>query len=169
MKHQLHLRSNASWRRNLTISCSTLLLLTSSVFGVFQVPETAEDRQWRRDVQSLMLEVQVLRGVTAEKLLTPSQTLTRAHSGFLAGEGERGITRILDGQSIPQGVLPTRGDGAYFSFATRSHSYNFEPDISFRGRTLSAGFYGLQKGYILALGRRGVTNVIGGAESPPRD
>jgi hypothetical protein len=68
---------------------------------------------------------------------------------------ETGAARLVDrrfqderaGRAILQ-----RGGGAYYSFATRSHSYNSQPDIELQNGRFSSGFYGLSFGAIYRLG-----------------
>lgn len=105
-----------------------------------------------------------------DKLLTPSAKLRRAHAKFLEGEGPRGLTRVLrgvrpGGQEINS--LSVRGGGAYFSFASGSHSYNDQPDLSFRGGGLSSGFYGGQTGYVISLGERSLASIGDTVEQSP--
>lgn len=48
--------------------------------------------------------------------------------------------------------LGVRGGGAYYSFTTRSHSYNKIPQIELQQGMLSVGFYGASYGMIAQLG-----------------
>ena len=57
---------------------------------------------------------------------------------------------------IPRGKIDfdmgVRGGGAYYSFSTKSHSYNSSPQIELQQDTLSVGFSGANYGFIKDLG-----------------
>lgn len=105
-----------------------------------------------------------------DRLLTPSPALVEAHAEFLAASPDHGIARVLGERGPIRGVshaLPIEGNGAYYSFATREHSYQASPDISFSQRSFSSGFNGGQDAGLLALGIVSLESVPVGADSPP--
>jgi hypothetical protein len=55
--------------------------------------------------------------------------------------------------------LGIREGGAYYSFTTRSHSYNKTPQIGYESGELQTGFAGLQYGLILDLGKEPLIKV----------
>jgi hypothetical protein len=70
----------------------------------------------------------------------------------VAQRAEGGWFRLVE-RSAPWTELPrTRGGAAYYSFATRSPSYDDEPDISLEQGRLSVGFFGACTGVVCDLG-----------------
>ena len=60
----------------------------------------------------------------------------------LLGRTDAGLFHLTSTTHGASELITERGGGAYYSLATRSHSYNDEPDISLQGQHLRAGFYG---------------------------
>lgn len=88
------------------------------------------------------------------RLLEPEPEVLLKNAELLALEGT-GATRLIDRsfQDKPPGrAILQRGGGAYYSFATRSHSYNSQPDIELQNGSFSSGFYGLSFGTVYRLG-----------------
>ncbi len=64
---------------------------------------------------------------------------------------DTGYGRILESGRF-EGVVSMRGGGAYYSFATKSNSYDREPDLCLAQGQLSSGFYGGSSGFVVNLG-----------------
>jgi len=62
-----------------------------------------------------------------------------------------GLARILQRGRF-DGLDKPRGGGAYYSFATRSHSYDDEPDLGLEQGYLKTSFYGGTTGAIVDIG-----------------
>jgi hypothetical protein len=62
------------------------------------------------------------------------------------------VFRLLPREKYDKELLNTRGGGAYYSFTTKSHSYNDTPQISLEQNNLKVGFYGASYGLIADLG-----------------
>src|SRR5262245_44832920 len=60
------------------------------------------------------------------------------------------------GRILPRGkfedLLEVRGGGAYWSFATKSNSYDKSPDLELQSGNFSSGFYGSATGFLVDLG-----------------
>jgi beta-lactamase regulating signal transducer with metallopeptidase domain len=67
------------------------------------------------------------------------------------GVPDAGRARLLQ-RGRYDGMTTIRGDGAYFSFATRSNSYDDEPDIEWQNEHFRTGFYGHNTGAFVDLG-----------------
>jgi regulator of extracellular matrix RemA (YlzA/DUF370 family) len=64
---------------------------------------------------------------------------------------DTGLVRVLHrGRFL--GLDEPREGGAFYSFATRSHSYNDEPDIKLEQGSLDSGFYGASHGIVVDIG-----------------
>lgn len=75
----------------------------------------------------------------------------------LLGDADGGICRILNrGQS---GLVSLPGGGAYFSFTSRSNSYDKEPDLELQGWAFRSGFAGGDVGVVVKLDRPSVDVV----------
>lgn len=66
------------------------------------------------------------------------------------------VTETSSDKDSPLGV---RGSGAYYSFTTRSHSYDKIPQISLDHGLLSVGFYGASYGLMADLGKVSLSGV----------
>jgi hypothetical protein len=64
---------------------------------------------------------------------------------------DSGVVRLLQ-RGRYAGLTRVRGDGAYFSFVTRSHSYDDEPDLEWQQDNFCSGFYGGNTGAFVDLG-----------------
>jgi len=103
--------------------------------------------------------------VAQERLLAVPEEVVQAHAGFLRLEGT-GLARILQRGKYDR-LLPVRGGGAYYSFATREHSYDKEPDLRLQQGSYSTSFYGGTFGFLLDLGEIPIENVPPDAGTAP--
>jgi beta-lactamase regulating signal transducer with metallopeptidase domain len=71
---------------------------------------------------------------------------------------DSGTARILQSGRY-SGLMRVRGDGAYFSFVTRSNSYDEEPDLEWNQKQFTTGFYGSNDGSFLDLGDTPLADV----------
>ena len=98
-----------------------------------------------------------LRPKVTELLLTPSKAVQSRYASLLARK-DGGAARIL-----PRGVyedwIEPRGGGAYYSFETRSNSYDKEPDLELEQGKFGSGFYGASWGHLLDLGAIAIETV----------
>ncbi|MEX1024242.1 MAG: RNA polymerase sigma factor [Planctomycetota bacterium] len=126
---------------------------------VQSAPPVALDPQQRaqldgRSMSELReLAVQTQRAIEAH-LLVPDERILAQHAALLTLP-RTGICRLLDGngtESRFDHAITKRGGGAYFSFATRDHSYDAEPDLSLHDGKFKAGFYGIQLGLLMDVG-----------------
>ncbi|MCP3915546.1 MAG: RNA polymerase sigma factor [bacterium] len=102
----------------------------------------------RLDVHGLLdLAVQSQRAIR-DKLLTPDKKWLKENAALLELPNT-GVCRLVSGR---EDTIPLRGGGSYYSFATLSHSYDDEPDISYGQGALGSGFYGGSTGFFLELG-----------------
>jgi hypothetical protein len=83
-------------------------------------------------------------------LLAPSEEDRKAYAEFLA-QPDSGLVRLLPREKW-DGKLSTRGGGAFYSFAKRTHEYGYGTDISLEQDYLSAGFAGASFGFMVNLG-----------------
>jgi len=84
------------------------------------------------------------------RLLAPPEALAARYAPFLAWP-DTGVARILLRGKYDHSI-EKRGGGAYWSFATRDHDYNKEPDLEFQQESFHSGFYGSSEGFFLDLG-----------------
>jgi len=97
----------------------------------------------------LALAVQTGRAIR-RTLLTPDERFLTEQAALLAMPNT-GVARLLNTEAHQQAIA-VRGGGANYSFARKDHSYDAEPDLSFRSGRFKTGFYGIQIGLIMALG-----------------
>jgi hypothetical protein len=83
-------------------------------------------------------------------LLAPAASDALKYGDFLKQQ-DTGLCRLLP-REVFDGLLPTRGGGAYYSFTKRSNSYNSTPQIELGQGHLSVGFAGADYGYLTSLG-----------------
>lgn len=96
------------------------------------------------------LAMEMMESALREALDVPEEILMK-HSAFLKLPNT-GIARILERSRFgDMDIGGIRGGGAYYSFATRSNSYNDEPDLALQGDYYGSGFYGNSRGFILDL------------------
>ena len=103
------------------------------------------------------------------RLLEPSESVVREHADLLKMD-DTGAASLVDRRhedtTIGRSIL-YRGGGAYYSFVTRSHSYDSQPDIQLSGGRLSSGFAGRDFGTIYPLGTLGIGEIDGAGEQIP--
>jgi len=114
------------------------------------------------DYELLLREIKT---IATKRLLSVPEQVGRRHATFLEGEGT-GAARIL-----PRGrfedILEPRGGGAYWSFKTKSNSYDKEPDLQLEHGIYSTSFYGGTEGWLLDLGDVAIEDVDADQNRPP--
>jgi RNA polymerase sigma-70 factor (ECF subfamily) len=109
----------------------------------------------------LHLAVQAQR-LVREKLFAPDDT-SSAPDELRTMPGVS-LTRIHTNPSAElESLTGVREGGRHFSFATGSHDFDMEPDISFMADTVSV--YGNATGFVLDLGVRSLTDVPPGGDA----
>ncbi len=120
------------------------------------VPELLEVAVWtQRELQ--------------KRLLTPSPKLVASQASLLALPGT-GVARLLRGNGAESDwahAILKRGGGSYYSFATRDHSYDREPDISFHRGMFDTDFIGGQIGLLMWIGERSLMDLPNHPGAPP--
>lgn len=106
-------------------------------------------------VQVAMLEGQLK--VKETIFLQPDQADFAANAAFLA-QPDTGLIRILPREKF-DGVLSTRGGGAYYSFVRLVHEYGFGSDLSLQQDSFSVGFAGADFGFLVLLGATDLNSV----------
>lgn len=89
--------------------------------------------------------------------LQPDPVDLANHAAFLA-QPDTGLIRLLPREQF-DGVLATRGGGAYYSFARLTHEYGFGSDLSLQRGQFSVGFAGADFGFLALLGEMGLAEV----------
>src|SRR5690606_25513520 len=88
-------------------------------------------------------------------ILIPSER-SQAEAARLNGQAVKILPRGMFAEQTKNSdidcPLGIRGDGAYFSFSTGSHSYNKTPEIELQQGRISVGFAGANYGMITDLG-----------------
>lgn len=92
-----------------------------------------------------------------EKLLAVPEEVKLRHAALLGLENA-GAARIVERGKYDR-IANLRGGGAYFSFATRSNSYDEEPDLELQQGSYSTSFYGGTFGFLIDVGDYPVENV----------
>jgi len=87
-------------------------------------------------------------------MVTPDPKITAANKKYL-NQKWQGIARILHFKSLPDPFI-ARGGGVYYSFTSKSHSYNKQPHIRMynkgaEGIVTRSGFYGGTSGVVVEL------------------
>lgn len=82
--------------------------------------------------------------------LQPDPVDFTANAAFLA-QPDTGLIRILPREKF-DGVLSTRGGGAYYSFVRLVHEYGFGSDLELQQGEFSVGFAGADFGFLVSLG-----------------
>ena len=98
------------------------------------------------EIESLRAQIKAKEAV----LLSVSKEDRKEHAAFLAQPGT-GLVRLLPRETWDS-KLSTRGDGAYYSFARRTHEYGRGNDIQLEMDNFSVGFAGADFGFMLNLG-----------------
>jgi hypothetical protein len=126
----------------------TLLLL--SIFNSSLVAQTKTREQLLDEITASRNELQGLE----QQFLAVSESDRAAYANLLA-EPDTGIFRLLPREKFDsetykknEKTITMKGGGAYYSFSTKAHDYNSNPDISLDHDQLSAGFAGLDYGML---------------------
>ena len=82
--------------------------------------------------------------------LQPASEDFAANSAALA-QPDTGLIRIMPREGF-DGVLLTRGGGAYYSFIRLTHEYGYGSDLSLEQRNFRVGFAGADFGFLVTLG-----------------
>jgi hypothetical protein len=98
------------------------------------------------EIESLRAQIKAKEAV----LLSTPEEDRKAHALFLA-QPDTGLVRLLPREKW-DGKLSTRGDGAYYSFARRTHEYGRGNDIELQMDNFSVGFAGADFGFMANLG-----------------
>ncbi len=106
-------------------------------------------------VQVAMLEGQLK--VKEAIFLQPDPADFTANAAFLA-QPDTGLIRILPREKF-DGVLLTRGGGAYYSFTRLVHEYGFGSDLSLEQNNFKVGFAGADFGFLVSLGATDLNSV----------
>ncbi|HEX8921710.1 MAG TPA: hypothetical protein VF766_09545 [Pyrinomonadaceae bacterium] len=105
------------------------------------------------DRAQLETELSTLRARMKEvekQFLSPAPEDRAAFASFLQQSGT-GIIRLLPREKF-DGILQTRGGGAYYSFTRLTHEYGYGSDIELQQGNLSVGFAGADFGLLTMLG-----------------
>jgi hypothetical protein len=126
----------------------TLLLL--SIFSSNLVAQTKTREQLLDEITASRNELQGLE----QQFLSVSESDRAAYADLLA-EPDTGMFRLLPREKFDsetykknEKTITMKGGGAYYSFSTKAHDYNSNPDISLDHDQLSAGFAGLDYGML---------------------
>jgi len=98
------------------------------------------------EIESLRAQIKAKEAV----LLAPSNEDRKAYALFLAQPGT-GLVRLLPREKW-DGVLSTRGGGAYYSFTLRSHEYGRGTNVGLEQDYIGAGFGGADFGFMSNVG-----------------
>ena len=94
--------------------------------------------------------------------ISPTATDRLPYNSFLQLP-DTGIIRLMPREKF-DGVLFSRGGAAYYSFARRTHLYDFGSDLSLEQDAFKVGFAGADFGFITSLGDLPIESVL--AETP---
>ncbi len=108
--------------------------------------QTPDRAQAAAEIEALREQIKVKEAV----LLAPAAEDLKAHAEFLA-RPRTGIVRLLPREKW-DGVLSTRGGGAFYSFTRLTHEYGFGSDIGMEQNYFSVGFGGADFGFLVNLG-----------------
>ena len=141
--------------RRLFVSISVALLCTL----------TAVAQDVSRD--ALVQQIQQKRAELAalEKQFLAPAASDRAQFTSLLSQPNTGLVRLLPREKYDDNItkdnktLTTRGGGAYYSFARKTHEYGYGSDIELSGGYLSVGFAGADYGMLFKLGAISVEDV----------
>ncbi len=123
-----------------------LLLLLISLSAPRARAQADARAQAAAEIENLRAQIKAKESV----LLAPSNEDRKAHALFLAQQGT-GLVRLLPREKW-DGVLSTRGGGAYYSFTLRSHEYGRGTNIGLEQDYLGTGFGGADFGFISNIG-----------------
>jgi hypothetical protein len=139
---------------------STLALFFLCLTVCAQARAQADERERAAaEVESLREQIR-LREQTL--LSVPAEDRER-HAEFLA-QPDTGLVRLLPRERW-DGLLSTRGGGAYYSFTRLTHEYGHGSDLSLEQGSLSVGFAGANFGFMLNLGDAPLETLSAEAEA----
>jgi hypothetical protein len=104
----------------------------------------------------LKLGMAMIRSAMEDALVI--QDRYKSEQAALLAMSGTGLARILHRGRFPVLEEPREG-GAYYSFATRSNSYNDEPDLGLELDYYRSGFYGGSEGFIWDLGTLDLVSI----------
>ena len=126
--------------------------------GKDEHPEVPEGPSWLTEMSlgSLIDFLAQVRGHARKELLDVSPDLKDRYSTAVSQPAtsfavQTGFARIVH-RGRWDALVEVRGGGAYFSFLTRSNSYDEKPELSLQGDRYSSGFAGSDTGFLLDLG-----------------
>ncbi|HEV2859495.1 MAG TPA: hypothetical protein VGX48_00655 [Pyrinomonadaceae bacterium] len=130
--------------RKLCVPALTLVCLQLLCAGARA--QTNDRAQAAAEIESLREQIKAREAV----LLAPAPEDYEAHAAFLS-QPETGLLRLLPREKW-NSKLSTRGDGAFYSFARKTHEYGYGTDIGLEGDKLQVGFAGANFGFVANLG-----------------
>ncbi|HVF44354.1 MAG TPA: hypothetical protein VM936_15125 [Pyrinomonadaceae bacterium] len=137
-----------------------LLFSLTLLFAPRAAAQTADARaQAAAEIASLRAQIKA----KEPALLSTAKEDRRAHAAFLAQPGT-GLVRLLPREKW-DGVLSTRGGGAYYSFTRLRHEYDYGTNIGFEQGRLSARLAGASFGFLTNLGDTPLETVTAETEA----
>lgn len=124
-----------------TLACFFLTLLSNAALA-----QSKDRERLAGEIESLREQIKI----KEQEFLAPSAEDSAAFAEFLS-QPETGLIRLLPGEKYQQKLL-IRGDGAFYSFARRTHEYGFGSDIMLEQKMFRAGFAGASFGFLVLLG-----------------
>jgi hypothetical protein len=123
-----------------------MVLLTLFLVSGSALAQSADRDEVLRQIESMRAQIKQMEPI----LLAPAAADTAKYADFLNQPGT-GLCRLVP-RELYDGLLSTRGGGAYYSFTKRSNSYNSTPQISLEQGHLRSGFAGADYSYLTSLG-----------------
>ena len=157
---------NSSLRQATLLVMMVFCIAMGSFVIVAQTPDRARQLSEIIALQSQLIvvtdpvQVATLQGQLKVKeaiFLQPDQTDFTTNAQFLA-QPDTGLIRILPREKF-DGVLSTRGGGAYYSFVRLVHEYGFGSDLSLERGNFKVGFAGADFGFLVSLGNTDLNTV----------
>lgn len=127
----------------------------------------APERLVALDIARLLETLAAIRAAAQAKLFAIDPALQQRYAGFASRPGS-GIVRILERGKYVR-VVEKRAAGYCWSFATRDHDYDKEPDLGLEQGRLGSGFYGQTAGLLIDCGKVAVEDVVVWGRVPPAD
>jgi hypothetical protein len=121
--------------------------------------QTASRREAARKIEAMREEIKLLEA----ELLAPAREDRERFAEFLA-QRDTGLIRLLPREKWEH-KLSTRGGGAFYHFARRTHEYGRGSDISLEQGMFGVGFAGADFGFIAQLGDIPLEEVTGDGEA----
>lgn len=87
-------------------------------------------------------------------LFTADPAVVAANADWLSLP-DTGVCRMIDrgsAEGFYDSLTGVRGGGAYYSFGSREHSYDAQPDLEVNQRKASSGFAGYELGFVVEIG-----------------